>query len=205
MDIPAADLWTFTLEDDGRARKLTSHGVRWRGRTYIAPWMTGQAGRTVTVRYMPHHDHEIDICDARGGYPGPAHPADAANPGQLDALRTARAERARRLCAEVKAAETLRRQRFAPATTAGPDAVRPGSPHRRSSRGRTGRRRAHRRLGSGAAGPHPARRAPGRLAYPALSRHPDHAGPPRSAPARTRSAPARTRSRRPARTGRRPR
>ncbi|MFJ7170196.1 Mu transposase C-terminal domain-containing protein [Streptomyces globosus] len=116
-DIPAAELWTFTLEDDGRPRKLTSHGVRWRGRTYIAPWMTG---RTVTVRYMPHHDHEIDICDAKGSYLGPAHLADAATPEQLKALRTARAERARRLHAEVKAAETLRRQRFAPATTAGP-------------------------------------------------------------------------------------
>ncbi|MGX1975832.1 Mu transposase C-terminal domain-containing protein [Streptomyces kronopolitis] len=110
----------FTLKDDGCLRKLTSHGVRWRGRTYIAPWRTGQAGRTVTVRYMPHHDHEIDICDASGGYLGPAHLADAATPEQLEALRTARAERARRLRAEVKAAETLRRQRFAPATTAGP-------------------------------------------------------------------------------------
>ncbi len=119
-DIPATDLWTFTLEDDGRPRKLTSHGVRWRGRTYIAPWMTGQAGRTVTVRYMPHHDHEIDICDAKGSYLGPAHLADAATPEQLKALRTARTERARRLRAEAKAAETLRRQRFAPATTPGP-------------------------------------------------------------------------------------
>ncbi|MFE0678662.1 Mu transposase C-terminal domain-containing protein [Streptomyces sp. NPDC058867] len=118
--IPASDLWTFTLEDDGRPRKLTSHGVRWRGRTYIAPWMTGQAGRTVTVRYMPHHDHQIDVCDAHGKHLGPAHLADAATPEQLQALRTARTARARRLRAEVKAAEKLRRQRFAPATTAGP-------------------------------------------------------------------------------------
>ncbi|MFF7724900.1 Mu transposase C-terminal domain-containing protein [Streptomyces luteogriseus] len=119
-NVPAADLWTFTLEDDGRTRKLSSHGVRWRGRTYIAPWMTGQAGRTVTVRYMPHHDHEIDVCDVHGAYLGPAHLADAATPEQLAAVRAARAQRARRLRAEVKAAETLRRQRFAPATTARP-------------------------------------------------------------------------------------
>ncbi|MFE1775596.1 Mu transposase C-terminal domain-containing protein [Streptomyces sp. NPDC059008] len=92
-DVPAADLWTFTLEDDGRPRKLTSHGVRWRGRTTSPPWMTGQAGGSVTVRYMPHHDHEIDICDASGKYLGPAHLADAATPEQLGALRTARAER----------------------------------------------------------------------------------------------------------------
>ncbi|MFB8273441.1 Mu transposase C-terminal domain-containing protein [Streptomyces sp. NPDC055955] len=119
-DVPAADLWTFTLEDDGRPRKLTSHGVRWRGRTYIAPWMTGQAGRQVRVRYTPHHDHEIEVCDARGRHLGPAHLADAATPVQLQALREARAERARRLRSDAKAAERLRRQRFAPATTAEP-------------------------------------------------------------------------------------
>ncbi|MER5539760.1 transposase family protein [Streptomyces mirabilis] len=119
-DIPAADLWAFTLEDDGRPRKLTSHGVSWRGRTYIAAWMTGQAGRQVRVRYMPHHDHEIEVCDARGRHLGPAHLADAATPEQLQALREARAERARRLRADAKAAERLRRQRFAPTTSAEP-------------------------------------------------------------------------------------
>ncbi|GGP32644.1 hypothetical protein GCM10018980_74470 [Streptomyces capoamus] len=36
-DIPATDLSTYTLEDDGLPRKLTSHGVRWRGHTYVAP------------------------------------------------------------------------------------------------------------------------------------------------------------------------
>lgn len=56
----------------GRLRKLTSHGVSWRGHTYIAAWMTGQTGRQVRVRYMPHHDHEIEICDARGRHLGPA-------------------------------------------------------------------------------------------------------------------------------------
>ncbi|MET9980094.1 Mu transposase C-terminal domain-containing protein [Streptomyces microflavus] len=119
-DIPAADLWAFTLEDDGRPRKLTSHGVSWRGRTYTAAWMTGQASRQVRVRYMPHHDHEIEVCDARGRHLGPAHLADAATPEQLQALREARAERARRLRADTKAAERLRRQRFAPTTSAEP-------------------------------------------------------------------------------------
>ncbi|MFD7121471.1 Mu transposase C-terminal domain-containing protein [Streptomyces sp. NPDC059922] len=119
-DVPAADLWAFTLEDDGRPRKLTSHGVTWRGRTYTAAWMTGQAGRPVRVRFMPHHDHEIEVCDARGRHLGPAHLADAATPEQLQALREARAERARRLRADAKAAERLRRQRFAPATSAEP-------------------------------------------------------------------------------------
>ncbi|MFI2790877.1 Mu transposase C-terminal domain-containing protein [Kitasatospora sp. NPDC018614] len=119
-DISAADLWAFTLEDDGRPRKLTSHGVSWRGRTYVAAWMTGQAGREVRVRYMPHHDHEIEVCDARGRHLGPAHLADAATPEQLQALREARSERARRLRSDAKAAERLRRQRFAPTTSAEP-------------------------------------------------------------------------------------
>ncbi|MDX3855937.1 transposase family protein, partial [Streptomyces sp. AK02-01A] len=119
-DIPAADLWAFTLEDDGQPRKLTSHGVQWRGRTYTAAWMTGQAGRQVRVRYMPHHDHEIEVCDSRGRHLGPAHLADAATPEQLQALREARTERARRLRADAKAAERLRRQRFAPTTSAEP-------------------------------------------------------------------------------------
>ncbi|MEU1258781.1 Mu transposase C-terminal domain-containing protein [Streptomyces chartreusis] len=119
-DIPAADLWTFTLEDDGRPRKLTSHGVQWRGRHYIADWMTGQAGRTVTVRHMPHHNHAIEICDARGNHLGTAHLADAATPEQLQALRAARTQRAKRLRTELKAAEKLRNQRFAPATDAQP-------------------------------------------------------------------------------------
>ncbi|MEW2173261.1 Mu transposase C-terminal domain-containing protein [Streptomyces sp. NPDC007027] len=115
-DIPAQDVWSFTLEDDGRLRAITSHGVRFQGRDYIADWMTGQAGRDVTVRFMPHHDHEIEVCDPSGRHLGTAHLADAATPEQLSALRQARSRRARRLRAEAKAAEKLRRDRFAPAT-----------------------------------------------------------------------------------------
>ncbi|GGY32527.1 hypothetical protein GCM10010299_43630 [Streptomyces tanashiensis] len=69
---------------------------------------------------MPHHDHEIGVCAACGGYRGPARLADAAGPEQLGAPRAARAQRARRLRAEAKAAETLRPACPAPATTAGP-------------------------------------------------------------------------------------
>ncbi|GGY32535.1 hypothetical protein GCM10010299_43640 [Streptomyces tanashiensis] len=45
--------WTggpFLLEGDDRPRKLTSHGVRWRGGVYIAAWMTGRAGPAGTGR-----------------------------------------------------------------------------------------------------------------------------------------------------------
>ncbi|WP_435811681.1 Mu transposase C-terminal domain-containing protein [Streptomyces virginiae] len=116
-DVPESALWALMLEDDGRLRKLTSHGVRWRGRHYIAEWMAGHAGRSVRIRHMPHHNHEIEVCDPTGRHLGTAHLADAATPEQLDALRRTRTARARRLRDDAKKAEALRRQRYAPATT----------------------------------------------------------------------------------------
>ncbi|MGW5347397.1 Mu transposase C-terminal domain-containing protein [Streptomyces sp. NPDC004050] len=119
-DVPEAALWGLMLEDDGRVRKLSSHGVRWRGRDYLGAWMAGQAGRSVRIRHMPHHDHEIEVCDPAGRHLGTAHLADAATPEQLDELRRTRTVRARRLREEAKKAEALRRQRFAPATAPTP-------------------------------------------------------------------------------------
>ncbi|NGO73846.1 Mu transposase C-terminal domain-containing protein [Streptomyces boncukensis] len=110
-------MWTFTLEDDGRTRIITSHGARFKNRDYLADWMTGQAGRTATVRFMPHHDHEIEVCDTHGHHLGTAHLADTATPEQISTLRRSRTRRARRLRADAKKAEQLRRDRFAPATT----------------------------------------------------------------------------------------
>ncbi|MGC0415529.1 transposase [Embleya sp. AB8] len=115
-DIPAADVWSLTLDDDARTRVITSHGVAFRNRDYIADRMTGQASREVTVRFMPHHTHEIEVCTPHGRHLGTAHLADQATDEQRAALRRARAARARRLRAEAKAAEQLRRDRFAPAT-----------------------------------------------------------------------------------------
>lgn len=66
---------------------------------------------------MPHHDHEIEVCDPAGRHLGTAHLADAATPERLDELRRTRTVRARRLREDAKKAEALRRQRFAPATT----------------------------------------------------------------------------------------
>jgi len=63
--VPAGDLRLMMLEDDGRVRKITTKGVSWQGRSYVGPWMTGQVGRTVRLRWMPHHEHEIEVFDAR--------------------------------------------------------------------------------------------------------------------------------------------
>ncbi|MHB9864577.1 Mu transposase C-terminal domain-containing protein [Streptomyces sp. YIM S03343] len=76
--------------------------MRFKSRDYVADWMTGQAGREVMVRFMPHHTHEIEICDLHGRRLGTAHLADQATPEQLDVLRRSRTRRAQRLKADAK-------------------------------------------------------------------------------------------------------
>ncbi|MBW8093507.1 Mu transposase C-terminal domain-containing protein [Streptomyces hygroscopicus] len=109
-DVPAADLWTFTLEDAG-TRTLTTRGVRFRSRDYVGPWMTGQTGIQVRIRFMPHHDHRIEVYHAATGrYLGPADLADQATEEQLRAVRKARASRTRRLKKDLEASQ---RERYA--------------------------------------------------------------------------------------------
>ncbi|WP_435863867.1 transposase [Streptomyces tendae] len=116
-DVPAADLWTFTLEDAG-TRTLTTCGIRFRKRDYVGPWMTGQAGIQVRIRFMPHHDHRIEVYHAATGrYLGPADLADQASEEQVSAVRRARSARARRLRKDLEASQ---RQRYAAATRAEP-------------------------------------------------------------------------------------
>ncbi|HSA50058.1 MAG TPA: transposase family protein [Yinghuangia sp.] len=111
-DVPAEDLWTFTLEDAG-TRKLTTRGVRFRGRDYVGPWMTGHTGIRVRVRHMPHHDHRIEIYHAATGrYLGPADLADQATKEQINAVQRARAARTRRLTKDLEATQ---RERYAAA------------------------------------------------------------------------------------------
>ncbi|WSG86678.1 transposase family protein (plasmid) [Streptomyces sp. NBC_01727] len=108
-EIGADELWTFTLEDDGRARVISTRGVRFRRRDYVGAWMTGRTGERVRVRFMPHHDHRIEVFDAATGrYLGPATLADQASPEQISAVRTARAARSRRLRKDLAAARQER-------------------------------------------------------------------------------------------------
>ncbi|MEV5676464.1 transposase family protein [Streptomyces sp. NPDC052179] len=116
-DVPAGHLARFALEDDGRERVLTSHGVRWHRRDYIADWMVGRTGTRVVVRHLPHHDDLIEVFDTAGRHLGSAHLADAATGEQIRALKAARTAAARQLRADLKAAERLRRDRFQAQTT----------------------------------------------------------------------------------------
>ncbi|EPD54441.1 hypothetical protein HMPREF1211_08563 [Streptomyces sp. HGB0020] len=109
-DVPAADLWTFTLEDAG-TRTLTTRGIRFKKRDYVGAWMTGQAGIQVRIRFMPHHDHRIEVYHAATGrYLGPADLADQASDEQVRAVRRARTARSRRLKKEL---EAVQRERYA--------------------------------------------------------------------------------------------
>jgi putative transposase len=119
--VPAADLRLLMLEDDGRERKITTKGVAWRARQYVGAWMTGQVGRSVRVRHMPHHEHEIEVFDATTAqHLGAAVLADRASSEQIAELRRARDERQRRVQADLRAAERARRVRYAAATIAAP-------------------------------------------------------------------------------------
>jgi len=119
--VSSAEVWLFTLEDDGRDRKILTKGISWRRRLYVADWMTGHMGRRVRLRHMPHHDHEIEVLDARAGsYLGRAFLADQASPEQVAAVRRARAVKQRRLRADLRAAERTRRQRYAASTVPQP-------------------------------------------------------------------------------------
>lgn len=123
-DTEPGALHMFTLEDDGRVRTLGGKGVRWRNRHYIEEWMTGQAGRKVRLRHMPHHEHEIEIYDAADGrHLGSAYLSNRASPQQIRDLKRARAREADRLRRLLAAAEKDRATRYAAATRGTPPEV----------------------------------------------------------------------------------
>ncbi|MFF9222151.1 Mu transposase C-terminal domain-containing protein [Streptomyces viridosporus] len=102
VDVPKEALATFGLEDDGRTYTLTTSGIRWNRRDYVADWMVGRAGDKVTVRHLPHYDEEIEVFDATTGrHLGPAFLAEAASHEQFKAVRSARNAAARRLRADL--------------------------------------------------------------------------------------------------------
>ncbi|GCD40383.1 hypothetical protein GKJPGBOP_00032 [Streptomyces paromomycinus] len=120
-DVDRGQLWAFTLQDDGRVRTLTTSGVRWRSRYYVGEWMHGRAdaGVKVRIRYLPHHDHEIEVFDAAcGTHLGSAYLADAASAEQRRALRRTKDAEKRRLARALAAASCHTRQRFAAVTSA---------------------------------------------------------------------------------------
>ncbi|MGW1728421.1 Mu transposase C-terminal domain-containing protein, partial [Streptomyces sp. NPDC002306] len=98
-----------------------SNGIGFKGRDYMAGWMTGRSGTRVHVRFQPHHLEQIEVFDADNRHHlGTAYLADQATDEQIEQVYQARTERARRLRRDLRRAEALRRRRFKPHTTAGP-------------------------------------------------------------------------------------
>ncbi|MFB6628133.1 Mu transposase C-terminal domain-containing protein [Streptomyces sp. NPDC056374] len=119
--VPPDDLHAFLLEADRSERVIHGHGIRWRGRDYMAPWMTGRTGTRVRIRFQPHHEQQIEVFDAiTHRHHGTAYLADQASEDQIEEVYQARAERARLLRRDLRKAEALRRRRFRAVTTAGP-------------------------------------------------------------------------------------
>ncbi|WP_234321874.1 transposase family protein [Streptomyces xanthophaeus] len=119
-DVAEERLAFFALEDDGRVRKITTNGIAWRRRAYIAPWMAGHVGMRVRLRYLPHYDGRIEVFSTEewGRHLGSAYLAEAATVEQRRALSSVREKKARALKADLKAAEKLRKTRYTATTTA---------------------------------------------------------------------------------------
>lgn len=119
-DVPEEQLGFFALEDDGRIRKITTNGVAWRRRAYIAPWMVGHVGTRVRLRYLPHYDGQIEVFTEQSGrHLGTAYLAQEATLEERRALSAVREKKARTLKADLKAAEKLRRTRYTAQVTPG--------------------------------------------------------------------------------------
>ncbi|MFC9200901.1 Mu transposase C-terminal domain-containing protein [[Kitasatospora] papulosa] len=119
--VTAQDLHTYTLERHGKPLTINNGGVRWRKRNYIADWMHGRVGEKVHLRYLPHHDHRIELYDPQSGrHLGAAIMAGQATPEQTLSLKQARRREADHLRAQLKKAEKNRNTRYAAATRPGP-------------------------------------------------------------------------------------
>lgn len=88
--------------------------MRWRKRDYFAAWMVGKGGEKVHLRYMPHHDHYIELYEpTTGQYLGPAVMANQAPPALRRELDRARKREADELRNGQKAVEKNRKARYA--------------------------------------------------------------------------------------------
>ncbi|MCC3773034.1 DDE-type integrase/transposase/recombinase, partial [Streptomyces sp. UNOC14_S4] len=121
FDANPDDLHTYTLERHGKPLTINNSGVRWRNRDYINGWMHGRAGEKVVLRYLPHHDHRVELYTPdTHRHLGSAFMAEQATPAQIRDLKRAQRREADRLRAQLKKAEKNRRIRFAAATEPAP-------------------------------------------------------------------------------------
>ncbi|MER5852961.1 Mu transposase C-terminal domain-containing protein [Streptomyces sp. NPDC002012] len=119
--VSAEALHTYTLERHGKPLTINNSGVRWHKRNYIADWMHGFVGEKVNLRYLPHHEHRVELYDPQSGHHlGPAFMTRQATPAQIRDLKRAQRREADRLRAQLKKAEKNRNTRYAAATQSSP-------------------------------------------------------------------------------------
>ncbi|WP_329167870.1 Mu transposase C-terminal domain-containing protein [Streptomyces sp. NBC_01685] len=119
--VTAEDLHTYTLERHGKPLTINNGGIRWRRRNYIADWMHGRVGEKVNLRYLPHHDHRVELYDPQTGrHLGAAVMTGQATRQQAISLKRARTREADRLRAQLRKAEKSRNTRYAAVTSPTP-------------------------------------------------------------------------------------
>ncbi|MCX5063833.1 MULTISPECIES: Mu transposase C-terminal domain-containing protein [unclassified Streptomyces] len=111
------ELRAFMLESDNKIHKVTSHGVEFRNRYYMPEKGVGRIGLELRVRWMPHHDHEIDLYTFRGNrYLGRAFLSNEASEEMRKAVLSDRDEHSEVLRQALKRSADRRRERHLPST-----------------------------------------------------------------------------------------
>ncbi|WP_254897550.1 hypothetical protein [Kitasatospora sp. NA04385] len=110
-DVPPALLRSFTLEDAGGDKLLSTKGVYWRGRYYVGPWMHGMDGTRVRVRFVP-----ITTTRSRCSTPPPAptsgQPTSLTPPPRPNGLRCPAKDAQRRTMVRALASADRQRRRL---------------------------------------------------------------------------------------------
>lgn len=118
--VPASRLRHLLLV--GEERTVTSKGVQLKGRRYNAAELTGYVGSTVEVRYMPHHDEEVEVF-VKGHHLCTARLTSTMSRSDVRRLLERRAEEAKWLRQVTRAAERKRRVVYAAMTEPAPAVV----------------------------------------------------------------------------------
>ncbi|WP_241756765.1 Mu transposase C-terminal domain-containing protein [Streptomyces sp. WAC00263] len=116
-DIPREDLDAYMLEDDDRVRWITSRGIEFNKRLYIGPKGVGRVGTQVRLRWMPHHDHEIEVYIHRSNrHLGTWTLSDQAPKHLVDEVLASREEQERAARKALRSAARRRREKHSSST-----------------------------------------------------------------------------------------
>ncbi|MFJ8954304.1 Mu transposase C-terminal domain-containing protein [Streptomyces sp. NPDC102381] len=116
-DVDPAEARTFTLEPVPGKYIISTSGIHWKNRRYVADWMVGRPSQKVTLRYLPHNYDEIEVYDAATAtLLGTGTWSNAATPEQRTAIRRTADRQASQLKRDLKKAKKQREERFKPFT-----------------------------------------------------------------------------------------